>query len=106
MLSPNVIIPFDGNDGDIPTGFTREGNLDGKYPKGTASGTDPNVAGGNATHIHTGTTSHSHAFLTCVFLTTFLLASTVRAERERGAVDYRRGGGGGRGVRIRDAGWG
>lgn len=58
MLSPNIIILFDGAHANIPTGFTRETALDGLFPK--SSGAEaPNVDGGSATHSHTST-AHSH----------------------------------------------
>lgn len=59
MLAPNVIIPYDGTHASIPAGFTRETSLDGKYPKATANGIDPNVTGGASTHTHTSPT-HTH----------------------------------------------
>lgn len=57
MLSPNVIIPFDGNHADIPPGFERDTRFDGRYPKGATSGYGD--TGGSATHTHTLT--HNHA---------------------------------------------
>ena len=59
MLVPNVIIGFNGNHADIPSGFSRETSLDGKYPKGTAASVNPNTTGGADTHSHTSPT-HSH----------------------------------------------
>jgi hypothetical protein len=59
MIVPGVIIIWTGTNASIPSGFVRETSLDGKYPKATAAGVDPNVAGGNATHSHTSP-AHSH----------------------------------------------
>jgi len=57
---PNgVIFIWTGTHTSIPAGWERVTALDGKYPKGAASGVDPNVTGGSSTHQHTGTT-HSH----------------------------------------------
>lgn len=59
MLSPGIVVPFDGNHADIPDGFTRETALDSKFPK--ASGAEnPGTTGGSDTHTHTSP-SHSHA---------------------------------------------
>jgi hypothetical protein len=59
MIAPSVILPFDGNHADIPSGYTRETTLDGLYPKGSADSTDPNDTGGASTHSHTSD-SHTH----------------------------------------------
>lgn len=61
MINPNVIIIWPGTNASIPSGYTRETSLDGKYAKGTAVGVDPNTTGGNANHTHTST-SHTHTF--------------------------------------------
>jgi len=59
MLSPNIIILFDGAHASVPSGFSRETSLDSKFPK--SSGAEaPNVTGGSATHSHTSP-AHSHA---------------------------------------------
>lgn len=57
MLPPNAIIPFDGNHADIPAGFTRETNFDGRFPKGTSSSWG--TTGGSDTHTHTATHTHT-----------------------------------------------
>lgn len=68
MLSPNIIIPYDGTHASIPANFTRDTTLDGLYPKATADSTDPNTTGGASTHTHTSPAhshtlnSHTHAF--------------------------------------------
>lgn len=59
MLSPNIIIPFDGNHADIPAGWVRDTRFDGLYIKVTLS--DWGNTGGNATHAHTSP-SHTHSF--------------------------------------------
>lgn len=75
MLNPDIIIPFDGNHADIPSGFTRETSLDGKFPK--AWGTqDPNVTGGSATHTHTSP-AHSHAIVSHTHTVTTADATTA-----------------------------
>lgn len=43
----------------IPSGWTRETTLDGKFAKATAAATNPNVTGGSDTHAHTAPT-HTH----------------------------------------------
>lgn len=58
MINPDIILAFDGNHADIPSGFSRETALDGKFPKGWGT-ENPNITGGNATHTHTSP-SHSH----------------------------------------------
>jgi len=64
MLVPsNVILIWTGTHAGIPSGYSRETSLDSKYPKGTASAVEPNVAGGNATHEHTVTGTHSHTMV-------------------------------------------
>lgn len=70
MIAPNIIIPFDGNHADVPSGWTRETTLDSKYIKGTANATNPNTTGGAATHTHTSPehthtiSAHSHTIVT------------------------------------------
>lgn len=57
---PNgVIFIWTGTNASIPTGWERVTSLDGKYPKATADGVNPNVTGGNTTHTHTST-AHTH----------------------------------------------
>lgn len=69
MLAPGVIIPFDGNEVDIPDGFERESGLDDKFPKAWGS-ESPNTSGGSATHTHTSPahthniSSHTHSIQT------------------------------------------
>lgn len=60
MLSPNVVIPFVGTHAGIPTGFTRETSLDGRYAKGWSDATPPGTAGGAETHTH-ASAAHNHA---------------------------------------------
>ena len=55
-----VIIMWAGNNADIPSGWERETSLDGKYPKGNASGIDPDLTGGSNTHTHTSL-AHGHS---------------------------------------------
>lgn len=70
IIPAGVIIPFDGNHADIPSGFTRETKLDGKFPKGWGSSTAPDVSGGSDGHTHTSPShthtiaSHSHLVVT------------------------------------------
>jgi len=68
MLSPNVVIPFDDTNANIPNGFDRETTLDEKFVKGwgaEAVGTD----GGSDTHTHPSVShehqpsSHNHTFI-------------------------------------------
>lgn len=66
MIAPNVILAWPGTNAAIPSGYTRETSLDGKYPK-ASGGEAPNTTGGANTHTHTATThghtltAHSHA---------------------------------------------
>ena len=63
LIPANVILIWAGTHAGIPAGFSRETALDSKYPKGTASAVEPNVAGGNANHEHTVTGTHSHTMV-------------------------------------------
>lgn len=58
MLAPNIIIPFDGLNSAIPSGFTRDTRFDSRIP--VHSNTGIGGTGGSDTHTHT-TTSHNHA---------------------------------------------
>lgn len=58
MIAPNVILAWPGTNAAIPTGFSRETSLDGKYPK-SSGGEAPNTSGGSNTHSHTAT-AHGH----------------------------------------------
>ena len=58
----NVILVWLGTNGAIPANYARETSLDGKFIKGAAADTDPNVTGGNATHSHTSPT-HTHSIV-------------------------------------------
>ncbi|MFA5768372.1 MAG: hypothetical protein WC871_02390 [Bacteroidales bacterium] len=60
MLPPNTIIPFDGANADIPTGFARDTRFDDKFVKGTSSGFGD--TGGALTHTHTSA-AHSHTMV-------------------------------------------
>lgn len=55
-----IIIAFKGVNASIPTGWSRETSLDGKYIKGAANGVDPDTTGGSSTHSHNATANHSH----------------------------------------------
>jgi len=59
MINPDIILPFDGNHADIPSGFTRETSLDDKFPKAWGA-ENPNTTGGSSTHTHTSP-SHTHS---------------------------------------------
>ena len=58
-IPADVIFVWTGTHAAIPAGWSREDDLDGLYPKGTANGIDPDVAGGNADHTHTSA-GHDH----------------------------------------------
>lgn len=58
-VAPGIIFIWTGTNGTIPTGWVRETDLDGRYPKATAAGVNPNVTGGSNTHSHTSP-SHTH----------------------------------------------
>lgn len=57
-IPSGVICMWDGTNASIPTGWTRETSLDGKYPKAWGS-VNPDVTGGSNTHQHTAA-SHGH----------------------------------------------
>ena len=59
MISPNIILPFDGNHADIPAGFSRDTRFDGKFPKGKDAGTGS--TSGSDTHTHTAAHTHNIA---------------------------------------------
>lgn len=61
MLAPGVVIPFDGNHADIPSGFSRVTALDSKMHKGAGTA-NPSDTGGSDTHTHTSP-SHSHTMV-------------------------------------------
>lgn len=69
-MPEGVIFIWAGTNASIPSGWSRETSLDGKYIKGTASGVDPDVTGGSNTHTHTSPAhthslnSHSHSYNT------------------------------------------
>lgn len=46
---------------DIPAGWSIATELEGRFPRGMASGGTPGATGGAATHTHTGDTSNSGA---------------------------------------------
>jgi hypothetical protein len=58
-IPAGVIFIWAGTNASIPSGWERVTSLDSKYPKATASETNPNQTGGSADHSHAGTT-HSH----------------------------------------------
>lgn len=55
----NVILIWPGTNASIPTGYTRETSLDGKFPKGEVFDEDPNNTGGAVAHTHTSPV-HGH----------------------------------------------
>lgn len=64
-IPANVILIWTGTNATIPSGWTRETTLDGKYPKAWSASVAPNNTGGSNTHTHTGNhthtlTSHTH----------------------------------------------
>jgi len=79
MIANNVIIPFDGNHDSVPSGYSRETSLDGKYPKGTANSTNPNVTGGSATHAHTSS-SHTHTMAAHTHTYSMAASSTTQSD--------------------------
>lgn len=65
----NVILIWTGTNASIPSGWTRETTLDGKYPKAWSATVAPNNTGGSNTHTHTGShthtsNSHTHTYTT------------------------------------------
>ena len=53
-VKSGIILIWTGTNAAIPSGWERETDLDGKYPK--ASGAEaPNTTGGSHTHTHTAT---------------------------------------------------
>lgn len=59
-VATNVILIWPGANAAIPTGFTRETTLDGRFPKAVADAVNPGTLGGNATHQHNATANHGH----------------------------------------------
>src|SRR3990172_232619 len=59
-IATNIILIWTGTNASIPGGWSRQTTLDGKYPKATADGTNPNQTGGNSTHSHSSS-AHSHS---------------------------------------------
>lgn len=62
MISPDIIVLYDGANSSIPDGFVRDTRFDGRLP--LAAITELASTGGSLTHEHTGTNSHvmnSHA---------------------------------------------
>lgn len=59
-VAENIILIWSGTNAAIPSGYTRETTLDGKYPKGAASSADGGDTGGAATHTHTSSGTHTH----------------------------------------------
>lgn len=74
-IPKDIILIWDGTLATIPSGWTRETALDGKYPKAWGV-QNPNVTGGNATHSHTSP-SHSHVIANHTHSVTFSYASHV-----------------------------
>lgn len=62
-IPAGVIFVWAGTNATIPTGWVRETSLDSKFPKATATGVNPNVAGGASTHNHTSP-AHAHTIQT------------------------------------------
>lgn len=66
---PGIIIEWTGTNASIPSGWTRETNLDDKYPKGQGSEA-PATTGGSSSHTHSSPAhshtlnSHTHSYTT------------------------------------------
>jgi hypothetical protein len=58
-VASGIIILWPGTVASIPTGWSRETSLDGRYPRGAPASTNPGGTGGALTHSHT-TTGHVH----------------------------------------------
>jgi len=71
-IAKDVIFIWSGTNATIPSGWTRETDLDGIYPKGTADETNPDTTGGATTHTHTSLShthniaAHTHTYTTSV----------------------------------------
>lgn len=61
IIKNGIIFIWSGTNASIPSGWSRVTDMDDKYPKGTANGTDPNTTSGATTHAHAATGSHTHA---------------------------------------------
>ena len=66
-IPANVIFIWTGTDATIPSGWTRETTLDGKFAKAWGA-ENPNVTGGADTHVHSSpshvhTMAHTHTYL-------------------------------------------
>lgn len=71
QVPENVIILWPGTVAAIPSGWSRETTLDGKYVKGTADGVNPGGTGGAASHTHTVSGTHSHTMASHTHNVTF-----------------------------------
>ena len=58
-IPTGVILIWAGTHAGIPSGWTRETSLDGKFPKAAAASTEANQTGGSDTHSHTSPV-HQH----------------------------------------------
>jgi hypothetical protein len=62
-LPQGVIFLWPGTNASIPINWERVTSLDTRYVKGTGATVNPGVAGGNATHSHTVSGTHSHTMV-------------------------------------------
>jgi len=58
-VATNVVFLWAGANASIPTGWTRDTDLDGKFVLGATAGNDGGDTGGTATHTHT-VDAHNH----------------------------------------------
>lgn len=61
LIPENIIIIWPGTNASIPTGWSRETSLDGKFIKGSADLVDPGDTGGASTHSHNAAANHTHS---------------------------------------------
>lgn len=59
LIPRGIVFPWIGANASIPSDWARYTSLDGKYPKGAATGNPGGVSGGSPTHSHSSP-AHSH----------------------------------------------
>lgn len=85
-IPTNVILIWAGANGAIPSGWSRETSLDGKYLKGIPDNeTDPDDTGGSATHTHSATANHSHTMVSHSHLVTLSNVSSTSSNSSDGS---------------------
>lgn len=67
LIAAGIEVMWPGTNASIPSGWTRSSDMDSRHVKAAASGVDPDLTGGAATHTHTdpghthSITAHTHS---------------------------------------------